>query len=194
MCALRICGRLHEELAEGDHRELEGEAAGAPDAALDGLGELAQVGVEVVELGPGVGDADDGAPVEHEVAEALGLEPRAVGEAVEVAAAEPVAASERVCCHCPLRGHDYRGRHAAEAGRSRVASVSGHPRWWRWDGGGAAEAGRSRVASVSGHPRWWRWDGGGAAEAGRSRVASVSGHPRWWRPDGPRYKGDRACD
>src|SRR5947199_211545 len=60
---------------------------------------LSQVRVAVGELGPRVGDADHGTAVEDEIAEPFGLEPRAVDEAVEVVAPEPVAAPERVCCH-----------------------------------------------------------------------------------------------
>src|SRR5438105_269437 len=38
------------------------------------------------------------------------FEPRAMDEAIEVVAPEPVAASELVCCHVSLRGTDYRSR------------------------------------------------------------------------------------
>src|SRR5438034_2303115 len=50
-------------------------------------------------------DTDHGAAVEDEIAEPLRLEPRAVDEAVEVVAPEPVAAPERVCCHGNPPGH-----------------------------------------------------------------------------------------
>src|SRR6266480_613587 len=91
--------RLHEDLAERDGRELDGKAPSAPDAPLDGVRHLSQVRITVGELGPRVGDADHGPAVEDDVAEPLGLEPRAMNEAVEVVAPEPVAAPERVCCH-----------------------------------------------------------------------------------------------
>ena len=90
---------LHQDFAERDGRELEGEAPSAPHAPLDGVCHLSQVRVAVGELGPRVGDADHGTAVEDEIAEPFGLEPRAVDEAVEVVAPEPVAAPERVCCH-----------------------------------------------------------------------------------------------
>src|SRR5204862_2993201 len=85
-------------------------AARAPHPALDGVGDLAQVGVAVRELGPRVGDPHDRAAVEDGVAESFGLEPGAMDEAIEVVAPEPVAASELVCCHGSLRGTDYRSR------------------------------------------------------------------------------------
>ena len=44
-----------------------------------------------------------GPAVEDDVAEALGLQPRAMHEPVEVGAAEPVAAAQRVGCHGALR-------------------------------------------------------------------------------------------
>src|SRR5882724_12243202 len=86
--------------------------ARAPHAALHRVGDLPEVRVAVRELGPRVGDADDGTAVEHGVAEPLGL---------EVVAPEPVAASELVCCHGSLRGTDYgsRGTQCGSPARSR---------------------------------------------------------------------------
>lgn len=45
---------------QADGGELDGEAAGEVDAALDGFEELGDVGVAGVEAGVGVDDADDG--------------------------------------------------------------------------------------------------------------------------------------
>jgi hypothetical protein len=97
--------RFHEHFAERDRRKLEREATGTPHAALDGLGDLSEMGVAVRQLGPRIGDADDRPAVEDGVAESLGLEPRAMHESVEIVPAEPVAASERVCCHVGPPGH-----------------------------------------------------------------------------------------
>ena len=82
--------RPHERLAERDGGELERESARRPDAALDGLGYLAQVRVAVGQLTPGVTNADDGLVLKNSVGETLGLHPRAVDEAEFVFAAEPV--------------------------------------------------------------------------------------------------------
>src|SRR6185295_20013490 len=87
------------DLAERDRRELEREAARAQHAALHGVRELTQMRVAVRELRPRVADADHRTAVEHVLAEAFGLDPRAVHESVEVVAAEPVAAPKRLCCH-----------------------------------------------------------------------------------------------
>ena len=72
------------DLAVREHRELDREAAGLADAALDVLGELAEVRVAGRELGPGVADADDRPAVEQVGREALVLHPAAVHEAVAV--------------------------------------------------------------------------------------------------------------
>jgi hypothetical protein len=85
--------RLHQGLAERDDGELQREAAGLQHAALDRLGEPAQVDVAVDELAPAVADPDHGSAAERLVREPLRLEPRAVQEAVEVAAVEPLAAA-----------------------------------------------------------------------------------------------------
>jgi hypothetical protein len=75
-------GGLHRHLAQGDRRELERKAAGRPHPAPHALGDLPQMGVAVRQLGPRVRDADDGAAVEDDVAEAFGLEPGAMHEPV----------------------------------------------------------------------------------------------------------------
>jgi hypothetical protein len=50
--------------------------------------------VEIGVVRPGIADADHGAAVEDEVAEALGLQPRAVEESVEILTAGPVATAQ----------------------------------------------------------------------------------------------------
>src|SRR6266853_1001638 len=80
------------------------------------LRHLPQVGVAVGQLGPGVGDADHRAAVEHQLAETLRLDPRAVGEAVQVLLAEPVVAAQRG------RGH---GRPPSGVCRAFGAGLSG---------------------------------------------------------------------
>src|SRR6185503_6797907 len=75
------------------------EAARREHPALHRLRHLPQVRVAVGQLGPGVGDADHRPAVEHQLAEALGLDPRAVGEAVEVLLAEPVVTAQRGRAH-----------------------------------------------------------------------------------------------
>jgi hypothetical protein len=114
--------RLHEHFAQRDRRKLEREAAGAPHAALDGVGDLPEMRVAVRELGPGVADADDGTAVKDDVAESFRLESRAMHESVEVVPPEPVAASELVCCHVGLRGTDYRSRGSACGWPARLRS------------------------------------------------------------------------
>ena len=84
--------RLHQRLAERHDRELAREAAGLQDAALDRLGQAAQVHVAVDELRPRVADADHGSSAERLVADAAGLQPGAVQESVEVLAVEPLRA------------------------------------------------------------------------------------------------------
>ena len=54
-----LVGR-QEDLAERDGRELERQTARLPHAALDGLGDLAEMAVAGVELAPRLGEADDG--------------------------------------------------------------------------------------------------------------------------------------
>src|SRR5437867_4066427 len=90
---------MHAAIAQRYGGELEGEAARAPDAALDRVCHLSQVRVAVGQLGPGVGDPDHGAAVEGEIAEAVGPEVRAVHQPVEGPGPEPVAAAKGVCRH-----------------------------------------------------------------------------------------------
>ena len=53
-------GAHGDAVGDGDGVELHGRAAGFADALLDGLGYVAEVEVAGADLGPGVGDADDG--------------------------------------------------------------------------------------------------------------------------------------
>src|SRR5438874_9792727 len=47
------------EFTERNRRELHRPAARLPDATLDRLGEIPEVNVAMIELAPGLGDADD---------------------------------------------------------------------------------------------------------------------------------------
>ena len=76
--ALRAHG---DAVVNGDGVELHGHAAGLADALLDGLGDLAEVEVAGADLGPGVGDADEGL-VQVFLGEADGAEVAAGGGAV----------------------------------------------------------------------------------------------------------------
>ena len=88
-------GRAEIALAVREHRELEREAAGLVDAALDPLRQLAEVGVARGELGERVADPDHRATVEQVGRETLILHPAAVQEAVPVGMAEPGGAAQR---------------------------------------------------------------------------------------------------
>ena len=76
--ALRAHG---DAVVDGDGVELHGHAAGLADALLDGFGDLAEMEVAGADLGPGVGDADEGL-VQVFLAEADGAEVAAGGGAV----------------------------------------------------------------------------------------------------------------
>ena len=86
--------RFDERLGERHRRQLDGKAAGLPDAALDVLGALAQMAVAGVDLAPGVEDADHrlAGPVGAVVAELP--EPRAMAERAQIVAAEPAVAAQ----------------------------------------------------------------------------------------------------
>ena len=58
--AFMPCGAHGDAVGDGDGVELHGGAAGVADALLDGFGDLAEMEVAGADLGPGVGDADDG--------------------------------------------------------------------------------------------------------------------------------------
>jgi len=76
--------------------ELQREAARRPHAALHRFGHLLQVRIAVGQLRRRIRDADHRPAVEDHVAEALGLQPRAMHESIEVLTPEPVAAPQRV--------------------------------------------------------------------------------------------------
>ena len=57
---LHALGAHGDAVVDGDGVELHRRAAGLANALLDGLGDLAQMEVAGADLGPGVGDADDG--------------------------------------------------------------------------------------------------------------------------------------
>ena len=88
--------RLHERLAQRQHRELERETASLQNTALDRLGQPAQVHVAVDELAPAVGDADHRTSAEGLVRHAGRLQPRSVQESVEITTPEPLLAAEGV--------------------------------------------------------------------------------------------------
>src|SRR5581483_2806314 len=115
-------GRGEEDLAEGDRRELERQAARLPDAALDRLGDLAEVAVARVELAPGLGEPDDGA------GQVLGGETAAagIGAADEEAELRVAVVGESA----PDAGRRVRrtlGRHARAPFSGRVAPPGACP-------------------------------------------------------------------
>ena len=114
-----------------------GSAARFPDAALDVLGELAEVRVARRQFRPGVADADDRPPVEDVLGQALVPHPAAMDEAVLVVLAEPGGGSVRRFLVVGSRGSD---------------SVLGQRRYSRGEGGrtarrrrGATECARALV-------------------------------------------------
>src|SRR4030095_17020420 len=100
-------GGLHQDLAQRDRRELQREPAGRQHPALHRLRHLTEVRVAVGQLGPGVGDTDHRPAVEHQLAEALRLDPRAVGEAVQVLLAAPVVTAQHRRAPPGLLGEDW---------------------------------------------------------------------------------------
>ena len=77
---LHAFGAHGDAVGDGDGVELHGRAAGLANAFLDGFGDLAQMEVAGADLGPGVGDADDGL-VQVVFGEADGAEVGACGGA-----------------------------------------------------------------------------------------------------------------
>jgi hypothetical protein len=73
---LHALGSHGDAVVDGDGIELHGRAAGLANALLDGLGDLTEMEVAGADLGPGVGDADDGL-VQVFLAEADAAEVRA---------------------------------------------------------------------------------------------------------------------
>ena len=102
--------RFDERLGQRHRRQLDGKAAGLPDAALHVFGAGAQMAVAGIDLAPGVEDADHrlAGPILAVVAELL--EPRAMAEGAQVVAAEPAVAAQlfrrfadghaRTVCRC----------------------------------------------------------------------------------------------
>ncbi len=78
---LHAFGAHGDAVGDGDGVELHGGAAGFADALLDGFGDLAEMEVAGADLGPGVGDADDGL-VQVFLAEAYAAQVGARGGAV----------------------------------------------------------------------------------------------------------------
>ena len=104
--------RLHQRLAQRHHRELEREAARLQHAALDRLSQPAKVDVAVHELAPAVADPDQRLPAERLIRDAARLQPRAVQEAVEIAAIHPLRAPAAVSTATEARSVSHR-RHVA---------------------------------------------------------------------------------
>ena len=94
--------RLHHRLAERHRRELERQAAGLPDAALDVLGDDPQVRVAGRELAPRVADADHRAAVE-DVGRIAAAVPAAVRERERVEPGEPRVRAQRAARSVRLR-------------------------------------------------------------------------------------------
>src|SRR6476659_6068455 len=86
-------GRLHQRLAEREHRELEREAPCLQDSPLHRHRHVAEVRVAIDELAPAVADADQRPPLDRLVGEAFRLHPAAMQESVEAVPLEPVAAA-----------------------------------------------------------------------------------------------------
>ena len=82
-------GRLHQVLAERDRRELERQSARQEHAALDRLGEPAEVEVAVDELRPRVADTHDRPSRERVPRDSLRVHGGPVDEPRDVPAAEP---------------------------------------------------------------------------------------------------------
>ena len=132
--------RLHQRLAERHHRELEREAARLQHAALDRLGQTAQVDVAVHELAPAVADPDQRLAAERLIRDAARLQPRAVQEAVEIAAVHPLRApaaastliEARSVSHCrhvaPSQVSEMVGRRHSSAAWSTTAPLPPHRR------------------------------------------------------------------
>ena len=98
--AIEHRARLHERLAERQHRDLHREPAGLPDAALDLLGAQPEVRVARVRVAPGVEDRDDRLAGEVVGAEARLLRARAMAERAQIVRAEPAVAAQVVRRAC----------------------------------------------------------------------------------------------
>jgi hypothetical protein len=87
-------GRLDHHFAQTHRRQLEGEAAGHQDAALDRFGALAQVGVTGRQIAPGVDDRDARLLQHVLTAQAHLLGALAVREGAHVARGKPAPAAQ----------------------------------------------------------------------------------------------------
>ncbi len=87
-------GRPQIRFAIGEHREFDREAAGFMDAALDVLGQLAEMRIAGRQFRPGVANTDDRPAIEFMIGNALVFHPAAVHEAVLVGGAEPLGGAE----------------------------------------------------------------------------------------------------
>src|SRR5207248_3896323 len=112
-------GRTDAGFAERHHGELERQAAGFPYAALDVLGDLAEMRVARGQLRPRVADADDRTAVEH-VRRKAAADPASMNEAVFVALGEPGARSKVA------------GRALWHAGESTKFFARHRRPCWRW--------------------------------------------------------------
>ncbi len=85
-------------------RDLDGKAARLPNAALDGLGALAQMRVAGIDFAPGIDDGDDRLAGEVFALEAQLQHARAMAEAAQRVGAEPAETAEffgfLFRCHC----------------------------------------------------------------------------------------------
>ncbi len=99
-------GRPHERFTKRHRRELEREAACLPDASLDRISDASQMRVARRQLGPAVGDADNGPSVKYLPWEPLRLQPGPVDHPRSALSTEPGGAAKLtgrsgawLCCH-----------------------------------------------------------------------------------------------
>lgn len=110
----------HVVLPQRHDGKLQREAARLPDAALDSLGELPQVGVAVGQLAPRVADADDGLALVRWLAVALGLERRFAQPSVKLGRVQPLSTAIRLS----VSGHFFRSPSVKFLGRSNIIQGS----------------------------------------------------------------------
>ena len=176
---LRFAGR--------EHRELEREAAGLVDPALDPLGELAEVGVAGGELGEGVADPDHRPAVEQIGREPLVLHPAAMQETVPIRMPEPGGAAQRfllVGGHCEVLP----GRRGD--GGEHTRRVSGIPR--------PSQPARHQDLQLPGWCGTIAGNGGGSGatmadgESGAARISAEEFQELAWQ--GVPYVGQLGCE
>jgi len=95
-------GRADLRLTERHRGEFERQTPGLPDAALDPLGDVAEMAMARVELAEGLADTDHRPPVEDVIGETLRLHPAAMDEAVAVALSVTCGGAERFAGHARL--------------------------------------------------------------------------------------------